>query len=151
MLLNLAAEYGTTVSALTVANALANPNVIYTGQRLLVPIGQDGTPPLDTTTYLTQPDEVLTTLAYRYRMMAEVIAHANGFLRDDAPLPGGLRLSMPPFTGDLRLERTTHLVQSGDLPATVAMTYGTTPWAITLANELRFPYLLPVGQTLAIP
>ena len=93
----------------------------------------------------------LAVLGYRYHMMAETIAHANGHLRANYPLPGGLRLDMPPFSGDLRLERATHLVQPGDLPSIVALAHNTTPWAIAVANDLRFPYLLPAGQAIIIP
>ena len=150
-LLGLAAEYDTTVNALAQANALTDANLIYVNQQLLVPLGQDGVPPLEATTYLTQPGDALATLAYRYRTTAEIIARANGLLRADQPLPGGLRLTMPAADAGLRLERTTHLVQPDDLPAAVALVYDTTPWAMALANGLRFPYLLPAGQTLVIP
>lgn len=150
-LLGLAVEYDTTVSALVQANALTDPNVIYAGRRLLVPLGQDGAPPLDTTTYLTQAGDTLAILAYRYRTTAEIIARANDILRADRPLPGCLRLTMPAVASGLRLERATHLVQSGDLPSILALAYDTTPWAVALANGLRFPYLLPPGQTLISP
>ena len=74
-----------------------------------------------------------------------------GLLRADLPLPGGLRLTMPAAGGGLRLESATHLVGPGDLPSTLALAHDTTPWAVALANGLRFPYLLPTGQTLVIP
>jgi len=151
VLLDLAAEYGTSVSALTQANALADPNMIYVNQRLLVPLGQDGTPPLEVTTYLTQPGDTLTILAYRYRTTAETIAHANGLLHPTQPLPGGLRLAMPAAADGLHLERAAPVVQPGDTPIGLALAYDTTPWAVALANELRFPYLLPAEQTLIIP
>jgi LysM repeat protein len=150
-LLSLAAEYGTSVSALAQANALADPNIIYVNQRLLVPLSQDGTPPLEVTTYLTQPGDTLTILAYRYRTTAEAIARANGVLHPNQPLPGGLRLAMPAAADGVRLERAIHLVQPGDPPSALALAHNTTPWAIVLTNGLRFPYLLPPGQTLVIP
>jgi LysM repeat protein len=149
-LLSLAAEYGTSATALAQANALADPNLIYVNQRLLVPLGQDGTPPLETTTYLTQPGDTLAVLAYRYHTTAEIIARTNGLLRTDQSLPSGLRLTMP-ADGGLRLERAAHLVRAGDLPSALALAYDTTPWAVALANGLRFPYLLPPGQTFVIP
>jgi len=42
---NIAARYGTTVSALLAANGLRNPNVIYVGQRLVVRGGGSGAKP----------------------------------------------------------------------------------------------------------
>jgi len=150
-LLGLAAEYSTSANALAQANALADPNVIYVGQRLLVSLGQDGTPPLETTTYLCQAGDRLVLLAYRYRTTVEVIARANGSLWADQPLPGGLRLAMPATEDGLRLESAVHLVQPGDLASAMALAHDTTPWAVALVNGLRFPYLLPTGQTLVIP
>ncbi len=149
-LLSLAAEYGASANALALANALADPNVILVGQRLLVPLGQDGTPPLEATTYITRPGDTLILLAYRYRSTAEIIARANGILRPDQPLPGGLHLTMP-VADDLRLEQAVHIAQPGDLPIGLALTHNTTPWAVALTNGLRFVYLLPPGQKLVIP
>jgi LysM repeat protein len=150
-LLGLAGEYNTSVSALVQANRLTDPDQIFASQRLLIPLGQDGTLPLETATYLTQPGDALAVLAYRYRTTAEIIARANGLLRADLSLPGGLRLKMPAADGGLRLEGATHLVGPGDLPSVLALAYGTTPWAVALANGRHFPYLLPTGQTLVIP
>ncbi len=150
-LLGLAAAYDTTASALVQANALADANLIYVDQRLLVPLGQDGAPPLAVSTYLTQPNDLPAVLAYRYRTSTAMIAPVNGFLRADRPLSGGLRLTMPAVADGLRLERAVHRVRTGDLPIALALIYDTTPWQVSLANGWRFPYLLLPGQTLVVP
>jgi hypothetical protein len=149
--LSIANEYNTSVSALVQANSLSDPSLIFANQRLLIPLDQDGTLPLEAATYLTQPGEALGVLAYRYRTTAQIVARANGLLRADQPLAGGLRLTMPAADGGLRLERAVHLVEPGDLPSGLALAYDTTPWAVALANGLRFPYLLPAEQMLIIP
>ena len=46
---------------------------------------------------------------------------------------------------------TLHVIRPGDTPITLALAYNTTPWAVALANDLRFPYLLPAGGILVIP
>jgi spore germination protein len=149
-LLGLAAAYGAPVEAIRSANDLPDPNLIVVDQRLIVPLGQDGAPPLETGVYRTQADESLATLAYRYRTTAAIVAGANGLLRADQPLPGGLRLRLPAVEA-LRLERAVHTVQPGETPLSVALAHHTSVWQIALANELRFPYLPPAGADLVIP
>lgn len=41
----LAIRYGTTIQAIMAANGLSNPNLIYVGQVLQIPVGSGGTPP----------------------------------------------------------------------------------------------------------
>lgn len=149
-LLGLAAAYDASVEAIRSANDLSDPNLIFVDQRLIVPLGQDGAPPLNTGLYHTQTGESLAALAYRYRTTAAIVARANGLLRADQPLPGGLRLSLPAVEG-LRLERALHAVQPGETPLSVALAHEATVWGLALANDLRFPYLLPAGADLVIP
>ena len=52
-------RYGTTVRAIANANALANPNVIYAGQRLLIPCASGSVPPAGPT---PTPAPVFVTL-----------------------------------------------------------------------------------------
>jgi len=53
-LTHIAQKYGTTVSAIAAANSLANPSLIYPGQRLIIP-GKESSP----ITVILEPGEVL--------------------------------------------------------------------------------------------
>ncbi|MFZ5916904.1 MAG: LysM peptidoglycan-binding domain-containing protein [Chloroflexota bacterium] len=149
-LLALAAEHGSSVDDIAQANGITDLDLIFVDQRLLIPIGQDGIPPLETGVYLTQANESPVTLAYRYHTTVDIVAQVNGILRADHPLPDGLRLNLPPID-KLQLERAVHTIHPGETPLSVALIYNTTVWHIALANDLRFPYLLPAGKSLFIP
>ncbi len=69
----IAARYGTTASALAQANGIANPNLIYVGQRLVVPCTQP-----TGFVHVVQPGETLTYIALHYGVDAWSIARANG-------------------------------------------------------------------------
>jgi len=71
-LTGIAKAYGVTVEEIMTANGLTNPNLIYVGQRLLIPTS---------TTYIThvvQPGETLTSIAWHYGVSYWDIAALNG-------------------------------------------------------------------------
>jgi LysM repeat protein len=80
----IAARYGTTAQALVEANGLASANLIYVGQRLLIPGGsstsQSSTPstPASTTGYYTvQVGDTVSSIAVRNGVTAWAIVEAN--------------------------------------------------------------------------
>ncbi|MCD6290249.1 MAG: LysM peptidoglycan-binding domain-containing protein [Anaerolineae bacterium] len=94
----IAARYGTTVQAIVQANGLSNPNLIYVGQRLIIPqvlLVSYPTPPTpwppvsDTEgnqesqqvagqTYVVRPGDTLYAIAVRFNTTPYAIAKANG-------------------------------------------------------------------------
>lgn len=71
-LTQIAAMYGVTVEEIMTANGLTNPNLIYAGQKLLIP---------STTPYIThivQPGETLSSIAWHYGVNYWDIATLNG-------------------------------------------------------------------------
>jgi LysM repeat protein len=84
----IATHYGVTVSAIMQANGLANPNVIYVGQRLVIPGSASAPPPPPSPvatgcTHVVHANENLTMIAVRYNtsvywlMSANAIPNAN--------------------------------------------------------------------------
>jgi LysM repeat protein len=75
----IARRFGTTTQALVQANALASADMIYVGQRLVIPGGGSTTPaPTGTTGYYTvQPGDNVSKIAVRHGVTAWAIVQAN--------------------------------------------------------------------------
>jgi LysM repeat protein len=98
-LFSIAAQYGTTVSAIMQANGLANANYIYPGQQLVIPGGGSNTGGGQQTggsnqTYIVQRGDTLASIAYRHGTTAWAIASANGLANPNYIYPGQ-RLRIP--------------------------------------------------------
>ncbi len=109
----IAVRYGTTVAEITRLNNLANPNLIYVGQRLLIREGSGGPPgptptpappppnptpppppPSGQTTHVVQSGETLSTIAQRYGVTWQAIAQANNLANPNV-IYVGQRLLIP--------------------------------------------------------
>jgi LysM repeat protein len=89
----IARRYGVTVSAIVQANGLRNANLIYTGQRLLIPATAQPKP-CPYTVHVVQRGETLAAIAYRYRVNLWDIVAANG-LSNPNFIYTGQRLIIP--------------------------------------------------------
>jgi hypothetical protein len=80
-LIQVAARFGTTASALQVINDLDNPNLVRTGQVLIVPPAQSTLQPAD-------PAQTIRDLAILYELDVAVLAAYNGLApeRSNDPL-----------------------------------------------------------------
>ena len=79
---SIAARYGTTAAALATANAIADPNLIYAGQTLVVSASSavptaSASSQAPGTTYVVQPGDTLSSIAARYGTTAAALATAN--------------------------------------------------------------------------
>lgn len=72
---SIAAAYGTTSDAIASANGIVNENLIYVGQRLIIPGGAAA--PGDGQTYVVQPGDTLTSIAARFDTTEAALAQAN--------------------------------------------------------------------------
>jgi LysM repeat protein len=97
-LYSIAARFGTTVSAIVRANGLANANLLYVGQRLIVS-GSGSTDGGNQQTsgsqaYTVRRGDTLASIAYRFGTTAWAIASANGLANPNYIYPGQeLRIS----------------------------------------------------------
>lgn len=164
-LYSIAPRYGTTVSVLVSLNGLANPNYIYVGQTLYLPCGAV-TPVPPTTTpvpggcngfyYTVVAGDTLYSIANRYGTTLQAITAVN-YIPNVNYIYVGQKLCIPtgqpgptptPQTGGCTAYYT---VKAGDTLIGIAATYGTTYWAIAMANNISNPNLIYPGTTLCIP
>ena len=75
----IAARYGTTVDAIVQANDIVNPNLIYVGQRLIIPSGgqQPSELPRQATVHVVRSGEYLSQIARLYETSVWALAVAN--------------------------------------------------------------------------
>jgi len=107
-LVAIALRYGTTAAEIAAANDLGNPNLIFVGQRLVIPAGglvaepaivaegKEGEEqsPLTPETYVVQSGDTLFLIATRFGLTVSEIALANGISNPDL-IAVGQRLVIP--------------------------------------------------------
>jgi LysM repeat protein len=149
----IAMRYGVTTSAIAQANGIANPNYIYAGQSLTIPGGSSTPAPSgQTTTYVVRAGDTLSGVAYRYGTTVNAIVSLNGLVNPNLIYVGQvLQLSGQAGQPQPSTDSCVYVVKSGDNLTRIALKYGTTVWAIAIANNLANPSFIWVGQRLAIP
>ncbi len=146
-LYRIASLYGVPVSAIVSANNIANPNLIYPNQVLVIPTG--ATPSPSTGSYTVQPGDTLYRIAARYGTTVTAIANANNIANPNLIYPG--QVLVIPGGGSTPPATRTYTVQPGDTLYSIAGRYGTTVNAIVTANNIADPNLILPGQVLVIP
>ena len=90
---SIASRYGTTVAALTAANDITNPNLVYAGTLLQIPAPAVSGSALSST-IVVDPGDTLTAIAARYHTTAAALAAANGISNPNLVYAGS-RLRLP--------------------------------------------------------
>lgn len=148
-LYRIASLYGVTVSAIVSANNLANPNLIFPNQVLVIPTGS--TPPPSTGgTYTVQPGDTLYRIAARFGTTVTAIVNANNIADPNLIYPGQV-LVIPSASSGTTPSQVAYTVQPGDTLYRIAVRYGTTVAAIVNANNIANANLIYPGQVLVIP
>jgi len=160
-LFRIAMRFGTSVQAIAMANGLPNPNRIFVGQRLIIPVGDDHSgggfiPPSHecNTVHIVRCGETLSSIARMSGTSVWAIASANG-LPNPNHIFAGQRLFIPcgggePFHGCSMGGQFSIIVHSGDTLAAIARRYGTCVQNLVAANCLANPNVIRVGQRLFI-
>jgi LysM repeat protein len=174
-LTSIAFRYGTTVDALMAANGLSNGDWIYVGQVLNVPDGSSPAPVVGrgcASSYTVQAGDTLSGIAWQYGITINALMQANSLYSDF--IYQGQRLCMPtggvagyppgpetgpgpgpgpsPERGPAPVASVSYYtVRAGDTLSGIAWRFGVSQASIIRANYLSDPYLLYVGQRLAIP
>lgn len=154
-LFSIASRYGTSMNAVMQANNLRNADFIWVGERLVIPGPTTApAPPTGTTTYLVQTGDTLFSIATRYGTSVSALMQANGlynywiYAGQTLRIPGSPALPIvppPPSQG------IYHIVRPGDYLSLIATQYGTTVYAMQIANRLPNPSFIWTGQRLFVP
>jgi LysM repeat protein len=80
--------FGTSVDAIARANGIQNPDLIFAGQTLCVPVGPS------VFVYTVQPGDTLSEIAQRFSTTVDVLVEANNIENPDLIFPGQ-RLQIP--------------------------------------------------------
>jgi LysM repeat protein len=156
----IADRYGVTVDAIMTANGLTDPNLIYVGQRLIIPTtGSSSQPCVEPPCgqggrHVVAPGDTLTSIAFRYGTSVAMLAAANGLSDSDLiyigqvlNIPGEPSMGPAPVSGECSAYYT---VQGGDTLSGIAWRYQTTTNALMQANEL-YSDIIYQGQRLCVP
>ena len=105
-LTSIAATYGVTIDAIAEANGIANVDLIYAGQQLIIPTAADDTAqpvaapmaasePAPTETYTIQPGDTLWSIAVARGLTVDAILAANPAIADANRIYAGHTLTLP--------------------------------------------------------
>lgn len=154
----IASSYGTTVSALTAANGLANPNLLRIGQ--LIRIGSTSNPGVGasqviTGTHIVSAGESLASIARLYGTTVAAIAEVNG-ITNTGLIFVGTQLTIAegtvePATPPAQTSTSVHVVAPGETLGAIAARFGTSVQALISSNSLANPNLIRPGQQLSVP
>ena len=169
-LYSIANRYSTTVNAMMQANGIRNAEVIYVGQRLVVP--GDYRPGPYGTAYVVQSGDTLFSIANRNGTTVNALMQANGlvnywiYIGQSLKIPGawgpGPLPQMPQMPQAPQPNQPSqpnvgspqgiyHIVRSGDYLSRIATRYNSSPYAIQIANKLPNSSFIWTGQKLYIP
>ena len=148
--------YGSTVQAIINVNNIVNPNLIYPGTVLLIPVEEDeypGAPP-GSLIYTVQPGDTLYTISLLFGVSVQSILALNNIPAPSQIYPG-LKIVLPknavnPFQpvepGIIR-----YAVLPGDTLYRIARRFGTTAQSILNSNPGLDPLRLISGRIITIP
>lgn len=146
----IAERYKVTTAAIAQANNLANINLIYAGQILLIPAAGQPIPPVVTPpssqrAHVVQRGDRLANIAAWYGVSVQAIAAANSISNPNLIYPGQvLVIPREPVI-------YTHVVQPGQYVSLIARLYGSTTQAVVTYNRLAHPNVVYPGQVLYVP
>ena len=147
----IAERFGTTVNELVRLNNIADRDLIYPGQVLVIREGGSTTPPSGTITYTVQRNDNLTSIANRFGTTVNELVRLNNIQNPNLIYPGQVLIireggSTTPPSGT-----TTYTVQRGDTLSEIAERFGTTVNELVRLNSIQNPNLIYPGQVLILP
>jgi LysM repeat protein len=155
-LTSIATRYGVGIHDIAAANRISDPNRIYVGQRLVIPLPPAAAAPPageNVAQHVVQPGDTLSAIAVRYGCTINAIVQANRLVNPSF-IYVGQTLVVPTASAGTPATPATgvyYTVRPGDTLATIAYRYEISYWAIVQANNLHSPSLIRAGQRLFIP
>lgn len=146
----IAAKYNTTYQVLAQLNGISNPNLIYPGQKIMLPGEGSGSGSVGY--YIVQSGDTLSGIAAKYNTTYQVLAQINGISNPDLIYPG--QKILLPGGGNSGSgssgSSVTYTVQPGDTLSDIALKYNTTYQHLAQINGISNPNLIYPGQVIKI-
>ena len=147
---SLALQFGTSVNTLLSLNpSITNANLIYEGQRLVVPSGRavpsDPPPTSGGQTYYVQRGDTLRKIAVKFGTSVDVLIKLNPQISNPNVIYVGQAITVPGSAA------STYVVQRGDTLRIIANKFGTTVDALLKLNpKITNPNVIYVGQVINV-
>ena len=142
--------YGTTVQELVRINNIQNPNLIYAGETLRVPVTTSGgDDPLEEIVYVVKRGDTLSRIALNYGTTVSQIVRENNISNPNLIYPGQ-RLVVKTQGMETELGHSCYKVVRGDTLYSIARRYNTTIANIVMLNRIQNPNLIYPGQCLRL-
>lgn len=166
-LTGIALRHGVSVEAILRHNGLANPEMIYVGQPLIIPNQAYGGPASYDSSgcanyHTVRAGETLSNIAWNYDLsMPDLLRYNNLYNKDVlfvgqrlcVPARGGYAPQNAVHRGPAPAVASAHYhtVTGGETLSSIAYRYGVNQWNIVQANNLSNASYIWVGQKLIIP
>lgn len=146
----LAYKYGTTVKSIVDLNDIANPNLIYIGERIVIPTTNNAINNFETKTYIVKSGDTLSEIARKFNVTVQSIAIENNISN-----PNYIYVGERLIIEDVRYDRhetghSIYIVKPGDTLSQIAIRYDTTVQNLVNLNGIINKNLIYVGENLRI-
>lgn len=139
--------YDTTVSDLVKRNGIANPDLIYIGQKIIIRSNEEQKNSQNGI-YIVRSGDTLTQISLRFNTTVSMLVSLNNISNPNL-IYIGQRLIVP-TGGQNSTQIITYRVRRGDNLYRIARRYGTSVQSIVRLNGIRNPNYLYIGQILRI-
>lgn len=148
---SLAIQFGTSVNTLLSLNkSITNANLIYEGQRLVVPSGRAvpvPPPSSDGSTYYVRKGDTLRIIANKYGTTVDALLKLNPQITNQNLIYVGQAITVPSGSSGA----STYVVQKGDTLRIIANKFGTTVDNLMAMNpKIKNANLIYVGQVVNV-
>ena len=147
----LAIEYNTTIARLVELNNIANPNLIYAGNTLVIPVSGSSSNGSNNNsnirTYIVQRGDTLSKIALDFGTNVNAIASINN-IRNVNLIYSGQTLYIPASNYDM--SHTLYVVKRGDTLWSISRRFGVSIAKIVMLNRVSNPNLIYPGNVLRI-
>ena len=149
-LAELAIEYNTTIARLVELNNISNPNLIYAGETLVIPIAsqESNANGVKTIPYIVQSGDTLSKIAREFDTTVEILASINNISNVNLIFTG--ELLYVPTSNANDLSHTLYVVKRGDTLWGISRRFGVSISKIVMLNRISNPNLIFPGNVLRI-
>ena len=146
----IAIEYGTTIKRLVELNNISNPNLIYAGNTLIVPVSEQISDYYKTnnfTTYIVRSGDTLSKIAKDYSTTVYDLASINNIKNVNLIFTGQI-LRVPLIRRDM--SHIIYVVKKGDTLWGISRKFNVSIGTIIMLNRILNPNLIYPGNILRI-